>query len=79
MLKAGEKKRKEKKILPLLPRALREKEIASLYPTRFLGSSEQESVVERSETKIRENKRELLIFSSPGLGSPTQHLTHTAF
>lgn len=58
---------KIKKIL-----APREKgnEIASLYPARFLGSSEQvESVVEGGETEIRENERDALVCDCRGLQS----------
>lgn len=52
------------------PGSMGKKEIASLYPTRFLGSSKK--------SKIREDKREPLIFNTPRLQLPTQHLSHTA-
>lgn len=49
------------------------KEIASLYPTRFLGSSKQFLVVEKRETKIREDKRGPLIFNTGLLQLPIFH------
>lgn len=61
------KGKKKKKLAP--PRKVyEEKGNSPSLPTRFLGSSEGvESVVERSETTIRENEREPLTFSSRSL------------